>query len=92
MIHSMKTRLLELIKVAFPQSTSDVTDETPKGFWINIDNAGKKVAVEYHEDKGFGISDMSQEVGYGEDHDMFTEDIEDVTRLIGEIFQKTKPA
>lgn len=88
----MKSKLMELIQKAFPQAIADVSDETAKGFWVNIDNAGKKATVEYHEGRGFGISDITEVVSYGEGHDMVTEGVDDVVGLLENIFGKTKPA
>jgi hypothetical protein len=91
-LYLMKNQLKDLIQAAFPSANVEVSDETGNGFWIDVRLGAQSACVEYRDGRGFGVSDITAAVSYGEGHDMLVDAFEEVVEYLEKIFGSQKPA
>ncbi len=87
-----KERFEEMIRLGFPAATLESEPAGKAGFWIDVRLGDVHACVEYHPEKGFGVSSITDSVGYGEGHDAIADSAEDAFRLVRDIIMKAKPA
>jgi hypothetical protein len=73
-----KIQLLEaMIKLALPDAIVEleIPDSPAKPWWLDVTVRGRHIVVEWRPQRGFGVSLITENDGYGEGPDKVFEDL-----------------